>query len=194
MVAAALAAVLLVGIVPLLAAFAAPGTGLVALLVAAPLAPSAAVAIAYRDWADPAGEISLATPAAGVRLVALRATAVSLVALPAAVAVLFVLDRLVTDVPLSFGVAWCLPGLALAAVVLAAGTTRLDPGYVALVLGGSWAVTVVTVVRLRRSLQPEQFVDLIAGPGVQLAALAVLVTALALTSRRRTAATSWRTA
>lgn len=196
MVGAALAAAVLVGLVPLLLALAAPGTGLVTLLVLAPLAPSAAVALAYREWADPTGEIALATPAAGLRLVALRATAVSLVAMPVAVGVLLLLDALGTDVPVSFGFAWGLPGLALAALVLLAGTTRLDPWYVALGLGAGWAVTVVGVARLRRSMRPEQFVDLISGPGVQLASLAVLAAALLLTLARRDAtatAPTWRT-
>lgn len=196
MVGAALTAAVVVGLVPLLVAFAAPGTGLVALLVLAPLAPSAAVALAYREWADPAGEIGLAVPTAGLRLVALRAAAVSAVSLPVAVGVLLLVDALVTDVPVSFGFAWGLPGLALAALVLLAGTTRLDPGYVALGLGSGWALTVVAVARLHRSMRPEQFVDLIWGPGVQLGALVVLTAAVSLTVLRRDAATTapaWRT-
>ena len=40
------------------------------------------------------------------------------------------------------GVAWCLPGLALAALVLLAGTTRLDPLHVAVGLSAGWAVAV----------------------------------------------------
>ena len=36
-----------------------------------------AAGLAYRDWADPAGEFSLATPTAGLRLVAMRALVVS---------------------------------------------------------------------------------------------------------------------
>ena len=84
LVQAALVAVLLVGLVPLVTATAFGDAGLVALLVLAPLAPVAAVALAYRDGSDPAGEISLATPSAGLRLVALRALLVAAVALPLA--------------------------------------------------------------------------------------------------------------
>ena len=122
----------------------------------APLAPVAAVALAYRDWADPAGEISLATPSAGLRLVALRALVVSLAALRSPSCVLLAVDRWVADVPLRLGVAWCLPGLALAALVLLAGTTRLDPLQVAVGaerrLGGRRRARGVTV---RRSLRPR---------------------------------------
>ncbi len=91
---------MLVGLVPLLTAFAVGDAGLVTLLVLAPLAPVAAVALAYRDWTDPAGEISLATPSAGLRLVALRALVVSVAALPLAVVALLAVDRWVADVPM----------------------------------------------------------------------------------------------
>ena len=37
------------------------------------------------------------------------------------------------------GAAWCLPGLALAALVLLAGTTRLDPLQVAIGISAAWA-------------------------------------------------------
>ena len=80
MVQAALLSVLLVGLVPLGTALLVGDAGLVTLLVLAPLAPVAAVAVAYREWTDPAGEISLATPSAGLRLVALRALLVSVAA------------------------------------------------------------------------------------------------------------------
>ena len=141
MVQAALAALVLVGLVPLAAAMTAGDAGLVVLLVLAPLAPMAAVALAYRDWADPAGEISLATPSAGLKLVALRALVVSLAALPFAFLVLIAVDTWAGDVPLRLGSAWCLPGLALAALVLLAGTTRLDPLHVAVGISAAWAVT-----------------------------------------------------
>ena len=110
------------------------------LLVLAPLAPMAAVTLAYREWADPAGEISLATPSAGLKLVALRALVVSLAALPLAFLVLLAVDTWAGDVPMRLGAAWCLPGLALAALVLLAGTTRLDPFHVAIGISAAWAV------------------------------------------------------
>ena len=182
---AALVAVLLVGVVPLVGAAAFGDAGLVALLVLAPLAPVAAVALAYRDRSDPTGEISLATPSAGLRLVALRALVVAGVALPLAFLVLAAYDRWMEEVPVQAAVAWCLPGLALAALVMLAGTTRLDPTYVAVGASGGWALLVATVVTVRRTLRPEVFVDLLATPGVQAVALAVAVAAVLLTVARR---------
>lgn len=184
---AALVAVVLVAVVPFAASMAAGTAGVVALLVLAPLAPMAAVALAYRDRVDPAGEISLATPSAGLRLITLRALLISVLALPLAFAALLAVDGWVAEVPLSLGAAWCLPGLALAALVLLAGTTRADPAQVAAALSLGWAVAVVGSVNVRRSLRPEVFIDLIAGPAAQTTALAVALTAIALTVVRRDA-------
>lgn len=194
MVGAALAAVLLVGAVPLLTAFATPRAGLTTLLVVAPLAPSLAVALAYREWADPAGELAAATPMAGLRLVALRALAVSLVALPLSLVVLLAVDAWLTPVPLRFGLAWCLPGLALAALVLLAGTTRLDPWVATGVLGVGWALAVITTVTVQRTIRPEQFLDALATPEVQGLALTVATAALLLTAARRHTVVTWRSA
>jgi hypothetical protein len=187
LVQAAALGVLLVGIVPLVISALAGDAGLVTLLVLAPLAPVAAVALAYRDGADPTGEISLATPAAGLRLVALRALLVSAVALPLAFLVLAAYDHWIEAVPTEAAFAWCLPGLALTALVLLAGTTRLDPTQVAVGASGGWAVLVGTVVAVHRTLRPEVLLDLIAGPGVQALALAIAVAAVLLTVARRDA-------
>jgi Putative zinc-finger len=194
MVQAALAALVLIALVPLAAAVTAGSAGLVVLLVLAPLAPLAAVTLAYREWADPAGEISLATPSAGLKLVALRALAVSLAAIPLAFLVLVAVDAWAGDVPLRLGAAWFLPGLALAALVLLAGTTRLDPFHVAVAISAAWAVSVLAVVTVGRSLRPVLFLDLIATPAVQAAALAVLLAAVLLTVVRRDAVTYRRLA
>ena len=187
LVQAAAAAVLLVGIVPLLIAAMAGDAGMVTLLVLAPLAPVAAVALAYREGADPTGEISLATPAAGLRLVALRALVVAAVALPLAFLVLAAYDHWIETVPTEAAVAWCLPGLALAGLVLLAGTTRLDPTHVAVGASGGWALVVGAAVVVHRSLRPDVLLDLIAGPGVQTLALAVAVAAVLITVARRDA-------
>ena len=187
LVRAALAAVVLVGLVPFVASMLVGEAGVVALLVLAPLAPMAAVATAFRDQVDPAGEISLAAPSAGLRLVTLRALLVSAVALPLAFGVLLAVDGWVTDVPLHLGAAWCLPGLALAALVLLAGTTRVDPVEMAAGLSLGWAVLVVGSVTVRRSLRPEVFIDLIAGQAAQTTALAVALAAIAATVVRRDA-------
>lgn len=191
---AAVAAVLLVGLVPLLTAALVGDAGLVALLVAAPLAPVAAVALAYRDVSDPSGEISLATPAAGLRLVALRALLVAAVAVPVALLGLLAVDLWIEDVPVRLAFAWCLPGLALAAVTLLAGTTRIDPLHVALGAAGGWAVLVLTAVTVRRTLRPEAFADVVAGPVTQTLALAVCVAAVVLTVARRDTVVYRRTA
>jgi hypothetical protein len=194
MVQAALAALVLIVLVPLAAAVTSGSAGLVVLLVLAPLAPLAAVSLAYREWADPAGEISLATPSAGLKLVALRALAVSLAAVPLAFVVLVGVDAWAGDVPLRLGAAWFLPGLALAALVLLSGTTRVDPFHVAVGISAAWAVSVLAVVTVGRSLRPVLFLDLIATPAVQAAALAVLVAAVLLTVVRRDAVTYRRLA
>ena len=97
---AALTAVLLVGVIPLVSAAAFGDGGLVALLMLAPLAPVAAVAFAYRDGSDPTGEISLATPAAGLRLVALRALSSSGGRVAARLPVLAAYDRWIEQVPI----------------------------------------------------------------------------------------------
>jgi hypothetical protein len=101
--------------------------------------------------------------------------------------VLVAVDRWAADVPLTLGAAWCLPGLALAAIVLFAGTTRVDPVQVAAGLSLGWAVAVVWSVTARRALRPEVFIDLIANPATQAGALAVALAALALTAVRRDA-------
>lgn len=186
MVRAALVAVALVGIFPLLVAFMAGRAAPLALLVVAPLAPVAAVALAYRDWADPAGEITLATPTAGIRLVAMRAVVVSLSALVLGVAALLVLDVWV-EVSTRLAFAWCLPGLALAALVMLAGTTRLDPLPVAVGLSLAWAGTLLVGATARRSLRYEAILDAMASPAAQSAALVVAVAAIALTVVRRDA-------
>ena len=129
-----------------IAAMAAGDAGLVALLILAPLAPMAAVALAYRDWADPAGEISLATAVGRAapggaarpgRLAGGAAAGLRCRCSPSTPG---------SNVPMSAAVAWCLPGLALAALVLLAGTTRLDPLQVAVGLSVGWAVSVGAVV------------------------------------------------
>jgi hypothetical protein len=194
MVRAALAAVALVGLVPLVLAAFAPAVAPLAVLVLAPLAPVAAVALAYRQGADPAGEIALATPTAGIRRVAMRALVVSAGATTLTVTALLVADAW-ADVPTGLAVAWCLPGLALAALVLLAGTTRLDPAAVAVALGAGWAAVLgFAAVTGRRSLRYEALLDVATSPAVQLGALAVASAALVLTAARRDAVTYRRAA
>lgn len=165
------------------------GSGALALLLAlAPLVPVGAVAVAYRDVADPAGEITLATPSAGLRLVAARALVVSAVAVPAGIGIGWLVG-----VPVHLAVAGLLPGLALAALVLLAGTTRLDPVVVAGALAGLWALTVGTPSPLR-DVAVTRIAEALGHPSVQLTALVVTIAALLLTLARRDAVAYRRTA
>ncbi|WP_028660184.1 hypothetical protein [Nocardioides insulae] len=147
------------------------------LLAGAPLAPMVAVVLAYRREADPVGELSLAAPAAGIRMVAGRALLVSCVAGP-----LGVLAALVVGVPAAVALAWLLPGLALSGVVLAVGTSRLDPAVVAAVLGTVWAVAVGVAARRNGT---ELVVDLVTAAPVQYGCLLAAVLAFAVAVLRR---------
>ena len=153
----------------------------------APVAPLAAVALAYRGSSDPAGELALAAPTAGLRLVAARAVLVALSAVPLGVG-----GALLAGLPVAVALGWLLPGAALAALVVLAGTTRTDPSVVAAALGSVWAVAVLSPSAVRRV--PAQAVEaLVDSPPVQLTALAVALTAVALTVARRDAIAFRRT-
>lgn len=137
--AAALAvAVVFVLVLPLLTSLTRESSVSTALLALAPLAPMIGVAFAYRRETDPAGEISLAAPLAGIRLVVRRALFVAAFAVPIGVGV-----GLAVDVPVSTALSWLLPGFALAATVLFAATTRVDPTILTAVLGTGWALAVL---------------------------------------------------
>jgi len=177
--AAWLLAALLVLLVPVAPALV-TGRGLPTLLLAlAPIAPSLAVVLAYRTSADPAGEMSLAAPVAGLRIVSARALLVGLIAAPLGVAAALLLDQ-----PLAVALGWLLPGLAMSSLVLLAGTTRVDPALVAGGLGIAWAVAVGTPAATRRA-SVDAVIDTVAGAPVQLLALVVAIAALALTATRR---------
>ena len=182
MVRAAVVAIGLIVLVPLVTVVLVGQSALITLLIFAPLVPAAAVAIAYRSGSDPAGDLALATPAAGLRLVAARALVVSAAALPLGVGA-----ALIVDAPLQLAVAWCLPGLALAAIVLLAGTTRLDPLHVAIGLGLLWAVGVSTPATVRHGMRAHAIISTIASPALQASALAVAVAAVLITLVRRDA-------
>jgi hypothetical protein len=162
--------------------------GFVLLLALAPLVPVAAVTLAYRHSADPVGEIVLATPSAGLRLVALRALAVGAAALPGGVA-----SGWIAGLEPHIALAWLLPGLALAALVLASGTTRLDPMTVAIVLGVSWAVVVGTPGSVHAAAA-AQLLSIVSAPTTQVACLLVAGAAVLLTVARRDAVAYRRTA
>jgi hypothetical protein len=186
MLVAAVLAVLLVAVVPLVAGLVWSEAAWPCLVALAPLAPVAAVALAYRRGTDPAGEIGLAAPSAGLRLVALRALVVSVAALPVAVGALLAMD-LWLDVPVRLGLVWVLPGVALTALVLLAGTTRVDPARVAAGLSLAWASGVALSTFDGRALRPDLLADALANPSAQVAALAVAVAAFTLTAVRKDA-------
>jgi hypothetical protein len=185
---AGVVAVLVAAALPAVAASVHQTRGLVMLLALAPLVPMAAVSVAYRHASDPVGEIMLGTPAAGLRLVAMRAVGVGAAALPAGLA-----SGWLVGLPPSVAVAWLLPGLALAAVVMASGTTRLDPLAVTVVLGLLWSVAVGSPASLHAAAA-QGLVDLVSSSGTQLVALAVGCAAVLLTVARRDAVAYRRTA
>jgi hypothetical protein len=171
-------AVLLLVAIPLAVAVSAGAERVPAVLLAgAPLAPMLAVALAYRREADPAGELGLAVALAGIRLIVRRALVVSVLCGPIGVGA-----ALAFGLPVGVALAWLLPGTALSALVLLAGTGRLDPAAIAAAAGGAWAIGVTLAAR-RGS--PDRVVDVVAGAPVQLTSLLVAVLALALTVARR---------
>jgi hypothetical protein len=181
-----LASVLLLLALP--AAVASLGVRLPLFMALAPVAPLAAVALAYGRDAEPAGELALAVPAAGLRVVALRALLVTSSALPFGIG-----GALVVGLPVQVALGWLLPGAALAALVALAGTTRLDPGVVAATLGSVWAVAVSWPAASRR-VPADVVSHLVASAPVQLTALAVALVAIALTLARRDTVAYRRTA
>ena len=176
-----LAAALLVLAVPLVPALVAGrGPGLPTLMLAlAPIAPTIAVVVAYRKDADPAGEMALAAPVAGLRIVTGRALLVAIGAAPVGIAA-----ALLLGLPLPVALGWLLPGLALSTLVLLAGTTRIDPALVAGLLGAAWAVAVAAPSATRRA-SADAVAATVSGPSVQLLALGVAALALVLTVSRR---------
>lgn len=172
-------AVLLVLAVPLAALFITGGGVPTMLLALAPVVPGLAVAASYRVSADPAGELGLATPVAGLRLVAARAVPVSLGAVPPAIAL-----ALLGGLPLATALGWLLPGLACFSLVLLAGTTRFDPVAVAGTVGAVWALALAVQSRLRGVPDLTVAAELASAP-VQLAALATAAGCLALAWARR---------
>jgi hypothetical protein len=84
--------------------------------------------------------------------------------------------------------------LALSTLVLLAGTTRLDPVRVAVVLSLGWAAAVVTGSTVGRRLRPDVVLDVLTTPALQAAALAVALAALTLTVARRDTVAYRRTA
>jgi hypothetical protein len=138
---AALVALLLVLALPLLADAMSARAGVAALLAFAPLAPLLGVVAAFRPSSDPAGEITLATPVATMRLVLLRTLVVAMTSIPVGL-----LAAVLLPVRTWLLLGWVLPGLALCAVTLAVGT-RIEVGRLAVSLAVVWAVLVSMLAR-----------------------------------------------
>lgn len=182
-----LLATVLVFVIPLLPEIIAGVATPIALLAVAPLAPMMAVALAYRTSADPAGELALSTPMAGLRTIAGRALLVGLAAAPLGVGAAFILG---SSAAVAF--AWLLPGLALASVVLFVGTTRLDPSLVAGAIAVCWPVA-VSFPWVTRRTPASTVADWIAAPDLQLLMLTIASVALVAAVARRDRLTYRRT-
>ena len=117
---------LLVGLlaVPVILSITNPRAGIAWFLAVAPAVPVAGAVLAYRVASDPAGEIAVASPLHTFRIVVMRTAVVLAAALP-----IGLLTSVLLPLPTSRLLGWLLPGLALCAVVLAAGT-RFDPAKV----------------------------------------------------------------
>jgi hypothetical protein len=140
---AALLVVVLVA-VPVLAAAGGTRAATAVLFAFAPLVPVLGVVLAFRADTDPAGELSVATPLASIRLVLLRTAVVLAIAMPVGV-----FASALVPAPFGLVIGWLLPGLALCGIVLAC-SSRLDPARLGAVLAGGWAVAVgASFVRTR---------------------------------------------
>jgi hypothetical protein len=113
-----------------------PRDDLFMLLLLAPLVPVLGVALAYGVAADPAHEVSLATPMRGIRLILIRAAVVlglSFVALCAA--------ALLTPGRSGMAFAWLIPSLGLTSIAVGL-MTALSPRRSAMATGVAWIVGV----------------------------------------------------
>jgi hypothetical protein len=139
-------------------------------LLFAPVAPLLGVAAAWSRRLDPAYEIAVVAPRAGLYLVLRRTVAVLAVVIPA-----------VTAAGLVIGTSparWLLPCLAFTVAALALGE-RIGLDRAATILGLGWAVVVVGP-----SLVTEQVPPLLEAGGQPWWALATAATTVALVLRR----------
>ncbi len=115
-----------------------PRDDLFILLLLAPLVPTLGVAMAYGLSADPAHEVTLATPMSGLRLILTRAAAV------VGCSSLFLgLASLFTPSTTAMAFAWLLPSFGLCAASVAA-MTYTAPRKAAAGVGGLWVILVTT--------------------------------------------------
>ena len=181
LLAAAAVALLVTLVVPVLADAMSPRGGVAALLAFAPLAPLLGVVAAFRPRSDPAGEITLATPVATMRLVMVRTLVVAIASIPVGLLVAVLLP-----VRTSLLLGWVLPGLALCAVTLAVGT-RVEVGRLAVALALGWGVLVSMLARdMRRGSMSAALSDWVVNqPAAQITfAVVALAAGLVLAARR----------
>jgi hypothetical protein len=147
-----------------------------AFLVAAPLVPLAAVALAFWPGGEPAGETGKATPAAGLKLAVQRTVAVLVPS--GAVVVAGALAAPGLD-PLA--AAWLLPALGLCAATLALGTW-LSVDVAAGTLAAGWLLALAGA-RARGSVPARELVPFTASS--RAAWIAVVLLAFAVVAVRR---------
>ena len=178
---AAAAAVLLVAVLPLVLDTISERLAIAAFVTIAPLVPLVGVLAAFRPAVDPAGELSLATPLATLRLVLVRALVVTAAAVPLGIVVAVVLPA---STPLLLG--WVLPGLALALVAMAL-SRRAPVERVVLALSLTWALVATTVLlEMRRGTVTDALESWVVNqPATQLvcAVIAVLAAFAAVAQR-----------
>lgn len=170
-----LAAVILALALGVFAAHAGTDTedSLLAFLALAPVLPVLGVALVYGPAADPVHEVASASPTTGVRLLAVRATAVL-----ASTALLAGLATILLPAVGWTVAAWLLPSLALTCLALAL-TTALPAPVAAACVSGAWLALVAAVARAA-----ADDLALFRPPG-QLAFAGLLLAALGLLFVRR---------
>lgn len=146
---------------------------LLTFLAVAPILPVLGVALAYGPFADPAHELATASPTTGLRLLAVRATAV--------LASTIILGGLATPLLPAAGwtaIAWLLPALALTSLALALSSALPVP----LAAGGVAAAWLALVAAVAGSTADGLALF---RPPAQLGFAAVLLAALGLLFARR---------
>jgi hypothetical protein len=150
-----------------------PRDSLIGLLVLAPLAPALGVALAYGPAADPAHEITIASPMSGLRLVLLRTSVVLSISVAA-----FGLGSLVSPARSPIAAAWLLPALALTGTCLVLMTLTTGRRAASTTTAG-WLLAVL----IARGVADDPLAAF--GAAGQLVAVAVLAGAVVLVVRRR---------
>ena len=168
------ALVLSVGFALLAASSSRSQLGLILFLTLAPLVPMAGSTLLYSLQGEPPREMALATPARGPRLHLIRTTFVLVTSVPALCAAGLLLPGSATQ-----GLAWLLPGLALAATPLALARF-VDPVRTAVVLAIGWAAFVTTTAASEGRVSMNAFLENFAPlqPWVQVASALIAGVAL----------------